>query len=192
MNFESKYLVRWGVPGWVLMLFVTTFFLINFPEKFMNIIDSDKFSIVGFTAFAAVVGVIIGHLIHQISLCCGFVLYELLKFGNWNNYFQRELNVDRQIIETDKLGSNIKNIYSYRLGQLHARRGLVTSLIISGILITGSLFKGYNNCGTWVLCIVNLFLIIIMILNYIYFDKNLRFFMNRVSDFKFRDQNNDK
>ncbi|WP_282068190.1 hypothetical protein [Bacillus pumilus] len=188
MNFESKYLVRWGVPGWVLMLFVTVFFVINFQREFLNVIVSKQFSIVGFTAFAAVVGIILGHLIHQISLCCGFVLHELRKFRNWNNYFQRELNVDKQIIECEKIGPRIKDIYSYRLGQLHARRGLITSLIISALLITGSLCSGYNNTGTWVLYIVNIILLVVMFLNYIYFDKNLRFFMDRVGNFKLRDK----
>ncbi|MFE4490631.1 hypothetical protein [Bacillus altitudinis] len=188
MNFESKYLVRWGVPGWVLMLFLAAFYAINFQEKFLHIILSDKFSIVGFTAFEAVLGIIIGHLIHQVSICFGFVAVELIKKGGWNNYFLRELKVDKQIIELEKMGPTIKDIYSYRLGQLHARRGLLTSLFISIFLLILLIFCcGYYNKETMILFYINAFLLLVMIMNYLYFNKNLKFFMDRVRIFKSRD-----
>ncbi|WP_242750390.1 hypothetical protein [Bacillus sp. A1(2020)] len=70
MNFESKYLVRWGMPGWVYMIFVTAFYAINHPDQFFQKLNSEDFPLVGFVAFVAF-GIILGHLIHQVSLFLG-------------------------------------------------------------------------------------------------------------------------
>ncbi|WP_426554093.1 hypothetical protein [Bacillus velezensis] len=182
MNFESKYLVRWGLPGWVFMLFITLLFVINNPSYITQVIQYKGFSLVGFTALAAGLGIILGHIIHQISLFFWFVLPEYRK-RKWLVYFDREFKIDKRIIE-EELGEGIKDIYSYRLGQLHARRGLLTSLMLAFLaqIIFCYLDPNLLNEKTITLGFINGVLIMIMVINYHYFDRNLEYFMDRVKE----------
>ncbi|AHZ16290.1 MULTISPECIES: hypothetical protein [Bacillus] len=188
MNFESKYLVRWGMPGWVYMIFVTAFYAINHPDQFFQKLNSEDFPLVGFVAFAAAFGIILGHLIHQVSLFFGFVLLQYTKKNKrWRRYFRKEFKIDKRIIEEGEIGAKIKDIYSYRLGQLHARRGLLASLILSFITIIVMVLyidTSYINDKTLILSAINGLLIMIMLINYHYFDRNLDYFMTRINDFE--------
>lgn len=184
LNFESKYLVRWGLPGWVFMIFMTLLFVINEPSYIIQVLKYKGFSLVGFTALAAALGIILGHIIHQVSLFFWFVIPEYRK-RKWLIYFDKEFKIDKRIIE-EELGEGIKNIYSYRLGQLHARRGLLTSLMLSFITITifCCLDTDLLNGKTLTLGFINGVLIMIMVINYHYFDRNIEYFMDRVKEFE--------
>ncbi|MGG4209634.1 hypothetical protein [Bacillus altitudinis] len=192
MNFESKYLVRWGLPGWVFMIFITLFYLINEPEYIPHILKYKGFTLVGFTALAAALGIILGHIIHQISLFLWFVVPEYRK-RKWLIYFDREFKIDKRIVEEEKIGKEIKNIYSYRLGQLHARRGLLTSLMLSFVTIIILCWTDLNllSVKTIILEICNGALIMIMLINYHYFDRNLEYFMDRVNMFQKQSNSSD-
>ncbi|WHY08280.1 hypothetical protein QNK06_15200 [Bacillus subtilis] len=192
VNFESKYLVRWGLPGWVFMIFITLLYLINKPEYIPQILKYKGFSLVGFTALAAALGIILGHIIHQISLFFWFVIPEYRK-RKWLVYFDKEFKIDKRIVEEEELGKGIKNIYSYRLGQLHARRGLLTSLMLSFGTIAILCFIDLNLLSgkTIILEIGNGALIMIMLINYHYFDRNLEYFMDRVNEFENQSNSSD-
>lgn len=183
MNFESKYLVRWGLPGWVYMIFITLLYLINKPGYIPQILHFKGFSLVGFTALTAALGLILGHIIHQVSLFLWFVVPEYRK-QKWLVYFDREFKIDKRIVE-EELGKEIKNIYSYRLGQLHARRGLLTSLMLSFVTIIILCWTDLNliSVNTIIIGLCNVALIVIMLINYLYFNKNLVYFMDRVNEF---------
>lgn len=191
LNFESKYLVRWGLPGWVFMIFITLLYLINEPGYIPQILKYKGFSLVGFTALAAALGIILGHIIHQISLFLWFVIPEYRK-RKWLVYFDREFKIDKRIVE-EELGKGIKNIYSYRLGQLHGRRGLLTSLMLSFMTIIILCCTDLNllSVKTIILESGNGALIMIMLINYYYFDRNLEYFMDRVNEFENQSNSSD-
>ncbi|WP_458793164.1 BA5345 family protein [Bacillus velezensis] len=120
----------------------------------------------------------------------GFVLLQYTKKNKrWRRYFRKEFKIDKRIIEEGEIGAKIKDIYSYRLGQLHARRGLLASLILSFITIIVMVLyidTSYINDKTLILSAINGLLIMIMLINYHYFDRNLDYFMTRINDLKIR------
>ncbi|AKF76283.1 hypothetical protein AAV30_08965 [Bacillus velezensis] len=59
--------------------FVTAFYAINHPDQFFQKLNSEDFPLVGFVAFAAAFGIILGHLIHQVSLFLGLYFSSILK-----------------------------------------------------------------------------------------------------------------
>lgn len=174
------------------MIFITLLYLINDPGYIPQILKYKGFSLVGFTALAAALGIILGHMIHQISLFLWFVIPEYRK-RKWLVYFDREFKIDKRIIEEEELGKGIKNIYSYRLGQLHARRGLLTSLMLSFVTIIILCCTDLNllSVKTIILESGNGALIMIMLINYYYFDRNLEYFMDRVNEFENQSNSSD-
>ncbi len=175
------------------MIFITLLYLINEPGYIPQILKYKGFSLVGFTALAAALGIILGHIIHQISLFLWFVIPENTEKRKWLVYFDREFKIDKRIVEEEELGKGIKNIYSYRLGQLHARRGLLTSLMLSFMTIIILCCTDLNllSVKTIILESGNGALIMIMLINYYYFDRNLEYFMDRVNEFENQSDSSD-
>ncbi|MBS4173835.1 hypothetical protein [Bacillus sp. FJAT-49736] len=174
MNFEAKHLIRWGIPGWVYITIVFSYFLIDEKQVVTDLLKEFDISFVGITALLTGSGVIIGHLIHQLSIHFGFVLIT-----NWKKYFIGEYKIDQLIMRNEK-GKEIQRIYSYRLGQVHALRALLTSLMLS-LLTLIILFVIYDySIGTTILFTGIFILSIVVAINYHYFKRNLDFFIKEI------------
>ncbi|WP_018664604.1 hypothetical protein [Heyndrickxia acidiproducens] len=177
MNFDSKYLVRWGIPGWTLL-----FILLGYS----SLIDFDSVKQIFFSKSAPVVvgsitlfigaGVILGNIIHQISMTFGFIIWTKRK-----KYFKSEYEIDTKIIK-GTYGKDIQRIYSYRLGNVHALRALFFSFLISIILLVVFSFTLYFSYSVGLLLAVVIFLNIIVLNNLIYFQRNLDFFIKKVKN----------
>ncbi|MGE6259241.1 hypothetical protein ACQKCU_15265 [Heyndrickxia sporothermodurans] len=174
MNFEAKHIVRWGIPGWFYSLVIFMYFLMDDKESLVRYLNELDVSIVGITALLAVIGVIIGHMIHQISMLFGFLI-----FTNWKKYFRAEYELDQMIMKSN-FGSEIQRIYRHRLGQVHALRALATSGILSLFTIVLLLWFYSYSIKTICLLIIVLFLTIILLINHKYFKKNLDYFIKQI------------
>jgi hypothetical protein len=174
MNFEAKHLIRWGIPGWVYITIVFSYFLIDEKQMLLSYLKQFNISFVGLTALLTGSGVVIGNIIHQISMYFGFVLVT-----NWKKYFNEEYKVDKLIMKNE-IGKEIQRIYSYRLGQVHALRGLSTSCILSCITLIVLFLINDFSIGTLILFIGNLILALIVLTNHHYFKKNLEFFNKEI------------
>lgn len=100
MKFETKYLIRWGIPGWV---FVTWFFIVAFgtidPLTSFLIKGTNLTKIFGFLITLLSIGVPIGYLFHQI-----YFAWE------WNNKRKKFFFLKRK---NDILQSIISKIENY-------------------------------------------------------------------------------
>lgn len=174
MNFEAKHIVRWGIPGWFYSLIIFIYFLLDDKESLVKYLNGLDVTIVGMTALIGVIGIIIGHMIHQISTLFGFLLIT-----NWQKYFKAEYRLDELIMKS-KYGLEIQRIYRHRLGQVHALRALTTSGILS--LLTIAIFFIFYSYSTKCLSlfIVVFVLTIFLFINQKYFKKNLDFFVTQI------------
>ncbi|UAC47808.1 hypothetical protein K6959_14485 [Bacillus aquiflavi] len=174
MNFEAKHLIRWGIPGWVYISFVFLFFLINDQERLFQYLAAFDVSIVGLTAVLTGLGIIVGHIIHQMSMLFGFIIWT-----NWRVYFKKEYNLDK-IIMNHKVGKDIRRIYSYRLGQVHALRALSTSGVLSSFtLLLLMNFYSFSLKGLMLLA-VSLLVTVVTLINHYYFKRNFDFFIKQI------------
>ncbi|MFB3901765.1 hypothetical protein [Bacillus amyloliquefaciens] len=173
MNFETKHLIRWGIPGWTFLGALTIYFYIK--ESVLNSAFSiSKIPAFMFTAIFVGVGIIIGHLIHQISMLLGFVIWN-----KWSDYFEKEFQFD-QIIMKDEKGKEVQRIYSYRLGNVHALRSLNISLIIALVTTVVLSITMYFSSKVLLLIVTLFLLVVITFINYLYFKKNLEYFIMKI------------
>jgi hypothetical protein len=179
VNFEPKYLVRWGIPGWMFLFVLISYFVIKDFDLLKSFILKGKAGAIvsAFTLFIGV-GIILGNLIHQVSISLGFVVWN-----KRNRYFKNEYEMDLRIIK-NKYGSDIQRIYSYRLGNVHALRALWFSLSLSLLILIILSLVFYFSFRIGVLIGVVVFLKLIVLNNWIYFQNNLNYFIRNVkSDF---------
>ncbi|MCK0471406.1 hypothetical protein [Halalkalibacter sp. APA_J-10(15)] len=66
MNFDTKYLIRWGIPGWTLLIIVATMYTFNNLDQVLKSSENiDIISLAGLLLSAGFIGVPIGYLCHQ-------------------------------------------------------------------------------------------------------------------------------
>lgn len=178
MNFETKHIIRWGIPGWVFLLSAILYFYLDNPVSLNSLLGKDGFILVGIGAILAGLGVPIGYLIHQISMFFGFVIVT-----KRNRYFKEEYELDRLIMDGEK-GDRIRTRYRHLLSRVHELRALKYSHLLSAILISClEIFvnKQYNS-WFWILLTINILLFIIVQVNQTYFNDNLKFFIKKIKE----------
>lgn len=173
MNFETKYILRYGIPGWIYILFVTSYLIIiDSPIVINYILNGESLSLIGFGAILAGVGVPIGYLIHLISLC-----FSWIKIKDWDTYFNKELELDRDIINLEN-GDKLRERYRYLLSQVHGLKALLTSLSLV-LITTIILMLTYKfECYVLILIGIVIFLIWVVNKNREYYQSNLDHFLN--------------
>ncbi|MBT2727530.1 hypothetical protein J7E63_11355 [Bacillus sp. ISL-75] len=180
MNLDSKNLIRWGIPGWMLLAILLSYFTISDYEAVKTFIFSKDVSIIvsSITLFIGT-GIIIGNLIHHISLSFGFIIWI-----NKNKYFKNEYEMDLKIIK-NQFGKEIQRIYSYRLGNVHALRVLSTSLFLSLLILVILSLTITFSIKIGILLLIVLGLNCIVFYNWVYFQNNFNYFIKKIkSDFE--------
>lgn len=205
MKFETKHLIRWGIPGWIFIfwLFYEFLFLKSINPLDSKLVDISK----GFTLLISLtaLGVPIGYLLHQMyfgSIWVGnkkrhkHLKKTVRKIDNfprhrqWGNnkdedYFQFEYVWHAVLLNLDaEKRTYIEARYRHLLGTIHGLGALSVSSAISFLIsgITG--FALYNDDSMLSFYIVGLafqFLIFISaIFNYGYFSSNLTAFQVKI------------
>jgi hypothetical protein len=180
MNFEPKYLIRWGIPGWMFLALIISYFTISDYGVIKTFILSKDVPIIvsSITLFIGT-GIIIGNLIHQISLTFGFLIWL-----NKKQYYKKEYELDLKIIK-NQFGKEIQRIYSYRLGNVHALRALSTSLFLSLLILVILSLTITFSLKIGILLLIVLGLNCIVFYNWVYFQNNLNYFIKKIkSDFE--------
>jgi hypothetical protein len=140
MNFDTKHLVRWGIPGWVMIMVLGPYFYFGY-EGFLEITSSINLVAVG--AFLTVTGVPLGYILNQIHHSLFWVLprrkiFNKIKFlkrkGTWNQYFINEINLD-EIFFIKDIGDKKKERYQYLLSRKHELGGVTVSLGTAALII---------------------------------------------------------
>ncbi|GKV68898.1 hypothetical protein NCCP2716_13960 [Sporosarcina sp. NCCP-2716] len=204
MNFEAKYVIRWGIPGWVLifwLLYGVVFI------KGINPLDSGLIDITkGATLLIslAAIGVPIGYLMHQIYFGILWSLNKKRKYedmiseigenfpkgSNWGednikNYFQLEYVWHSFLLSKVKESREyIEGRYRHMLGTIHGLGTLLVCSALSAIGFTiisiGTSIDLITNPFFWIGLTFQLAIFLSAVVNYNYFSHNLRAFQTKM------------
>jgi hypothetical protein len=178
MNFDTKHLIRWGIPGWVYLMGIIFYIFADNPNYITDLKGKDGLSLAGLGAILAGLGVPIGYLIHQVSMFFGFVIWTPNKY----KFFKEEYEVDNIIFNAEGKGEKIRDRYRHLLSRVHELRALKTSHALSFITV-GLLALFYSdtvNVPCIIVLSVNIIMFIIVHFNQKHFDENLDFFKKRI------------
>lgn len=177
MNFDVKYLIRWGIPGWIYLVSVLSY-LLTVDQGILNFFKDSKGSTsLALIALITALGVPIGYLIHQVSMLFGFVF--------WNNrkvYFKQEFELDKKLFEMQN-GDKFRGRYVHLLTRVHELRALMFGHLLTCINILVLLMEYEANKAFWIVLGINLFLIVITFLNQKYFSDNLSHYKKEIKKY---------
>lgn len=166
LNFDTKHLVRWGIPGWIMIIVLGPYFFFDY-EEIREMSKSANLVAVG--AFLTVTGVPLGYLLNQIHHSLFWVyprrklLSKITKKGSWNQYFINEINMD-ELFFVNELGGKKRERYQYLLSRKHELGGVTVSLGISVIIIFINNVNHNNAVWSWVYCVF-VFLLCLIVWN---------------------------
>ncbi|MEI5909590.1 hypothetical protein WAK64_21440 [Bacillus spongiae] len=129
MNIDTKYLVRWGIPGWILIMITGPFIFFEFKDEIVKLSQEVNFIALG--AFLTAIGVPLGYLLNQVHHSLSWVIP---KYREWDKYFDKEIAVDEYFFKNE-IGKMQKERYRYLLSRKHELGGLKVSLLFSLIII---------------------------------------------------------
>lgn len=203
MKFETKYLIRWGIPGWVLIFWI--FYHILFLKE-INPLDSNLVNITkGLTLFIslAALGVPLGYLLHQIYFGIIWVFNRNRKFAkdfaeglgdkfneptNWGQnraeaYYEIEYIWHSMLLDREKEEERtyLEGRYRYLLSTIHGLGSLFVSSAISLVICIPLAMTLYDKNISMTLyfiigLIFQLAIFIFSMGNYNYYSNNLKAF----------------
>jgi hypothetical protein len=176
LNFETKHVIRWGIPGWVFLLVLIAYLYLDDSQHFTAFKGKDGFSILGLGAILAGSGVPIGYLIHQISMFFGFIIRTKRR-----RFFKEEYQLD-SLFFNHQNGDKLKARFTHLLTRIHELRALKYSILLSGIIIILlEMFSKVPFDLKFFICIgINLSLLLVVHFNQIYFSDNLNYFKKEI------------
>jgi hypothetical protein len=174
MNFETKYLIRWGIPGWIMVMVLFPYFVATYFD-FLSEHVSTSSDLLAVGAILSVLGVPLGYLLNQIHHSLFWVLpKKLSKTNTWEKYFEEELVIDK-LFDSEEKHSNKRVRYSYLLSRKHELGGITVSLGISAIVIgLTNLIAENHHVWTWVYFVIVLVLFRIILLSRNYSSDNIQ------------------
>ncbi|WP_427125146.1 hypothetical protein ACQCPP_31655 (plasmid) [Priestia megaterium] len=164
MNFESKYLIRWGIPGWVLIFWVVYYYFVLRGIDPMGINVKDGTKVITTVISLTVLGVPIGYLLHQLYFVALWIFnkstrkqldnsvkevtnFPYFKDGDneniWGNntsddYYQFEYVWHKVLLDKEsEIRSYWESRYRHLLSTIHGLGSLFASLIVSLIASAG-------------------------------------------------------
>ncbi|QPA31360.1 BA5345 family protein [Thermaerobacillus caldiproteolyticus] len=173
MNVETKHIIRWGIPGWIYIISLISYFIFSTPELLVSLKTKYGLTILSLSAILAGIGVPVGYLIHQISMLFGFVISH-----KWDKYFKEEYDLDSKIIGADN-GEKIRERYRHLLSRVHELRALKYSNGLSMLTVVAILYLYSNTLAGLIISAINFLFVIIVHVNQKYFEANLKFFIKR-------------
>ncbi|SEA91497.1 hypothetical protein [Bacillus nitratireducens] len=200
MTFESKYLIRWGIPGWVLILWIAYAVLLL---KGINPVEADLSQMsksLGLLVSLAAVGVPLGYVMHQLYFGAAWVMNQSRNFdeiksitekkypkkGGWgkdknDDYFHCEFVWHMVLLNQDsETRTYIEGRYRHLLGTTHALGSLLISssiaLLITALIVLTHLSSFVGNYYFWIGLIIQLAVFLASMVNYKYYSDNVRVF----------------
>lgn len=200
LTFESKYLIRWGIPGWVLILWVAFAILLL---KGINPVEADlsqMSKILGLLVSLAAVGVPLGYVMHQLYFGLAWVMNKSRNFdeiknitakkypkkGGWgkdknSDYFHCEFVWHRVLLNQDsETRTYIEGRYRHLLGTTHALGALLISsaiaLLITASIVFTHLSSFMNNYYFWIGLGIQIAVFLAAMVNFKYYSDNVRVF----------------
>lgn len=184
MNIETKYLIRWGIPGWILILTLGPYLYFSFEE-----IRKLPEGLLAVGAILTVIGVPLGYILNQIhhSVTWVIVRWRILHkiFGNekWDEYFEKEIKLDEIFFKDDE-GKKKQERYRYLLTRKHELGGVTVSLAVSCFTILLINFTNNNTRWSWIYFAVVFIIFIIISISRTYSSRNVEWYFREYLDGK--------
>lgn len=152
MNFDTKYLIRWGIPGWIFILIMALYFFFFADGKTLAEFTNKNVFFVGVTF--ALIGVPLGYIFNQLHMYFDWVERE-----DWADFFKHEIKIDEYFVK----GKGYPERYRYLIAKKHEVGSILVSFVLSTIIILFLNFSYEDYAGSkW------LFLFVVFILSIIW------------------------
>ncbi|MFD4419821.1 hypothetical protein ACFWOP_19225, partial [Bacillus safensis] len=107
MSFETKYLIRWGIPGWMLIFWIGTYFAITEYAYISAHINLNEFGkLIGVFISLSIFGVVVGYIIHHLYFVANWIF-------NKNRIFDNAVKQVKDFPEPANWKDNNMNDYFY-------------------------------------------------------------------------------
>lgn len=166
MNFETRHILRWGIPGWYFI--ANVFFLVG--------------SYKGYGIYQNTEALLSSILIILLGVPLGFVIYQ--PYHAVSHVFSKDFTLEWNTMlyneECNDKREFLSRRYAYMLTVLHGYGSLISSIILSLLLIFIFLFANNLELNIFLIQIlINIFLLIVSLINYFYTQKNFNNFVSR-------------
>lgn len=126
MNFDTKYLIRWGIPGWIFILILSLYFFYFADEKALTEFANKNVFFVGITF--ALIGIPVGYIFNQLHM-----YFDWVERRDWADFFKDEINIDNYLTDNGK--EKYQERYRYLLAKKHEVGSVFVAFSLSTILI---------------------------------------------------------
>lgn len=169
MNFDTKHIMRWGIPGWYFILNIVL--VVSFIFGFEWIISTQ---FIAPSIIITLMGVPLGYILYQPYFFLSNFCYKDYTL-DWNLNLLKQENEDKR----DFLSKR----YAYLLTVIHGHGSLLSSISISilTIIIISCINHIFNIKIMWLL-ISNVLLFFIVFVNFTHYQKNIIEFIKKVLD----------
>ena len=130
MNFDTKYLIRWGIPGWLFLMALGPYVIWEYGEYLTDTISNKNLLVLG--TFVTLGGVPLGYFFNQIHHLFGWVLPRMFKNG-WEDYFKDEIKVDNLLAK--EKNEHYRERYRYLLAKKHEVGSVLSSFVGAFIIV---------------------------------------------------------
>lgn len=206
MNFESKYLIRWGIPGWVFILFTYITYLSYKKSLFLGS-EFNVTQLLGIMVSLGFVGIVFGYLMHQMYFSINWIfsnqsskiMQKMLdiiedkkkikgidknKFDSHKAYFMLEYHWQKQLLKIEKEQREyIVERYRYMLTTIHGLGALLVSIVSSVISISALILLYGHNVFSSVMIILLIYLGFSVWKGFGYYSENLIHFQANFINF---------
>ncbi|MEK8196246.1 hypothetical protein [Lysinibacillus sp. FSL M8-0134] len=172
MNFDTKYLIRWGIPGWIMIMALFPYLFVTFIDGFKEIFKLSAVDILTIGATLTFLGVPLGYVLNQVHHSLFWVLPSLYK-REWKIYFKQEVSADEKHLSIDEFK---KERYRYLLSKKHELGGVAVSLFISWAVILIMNISINNLLWSWIYFGIVTALTILVILSRNYSSRNVHYY----------------
>ncbi|PAF22764.1 hypothetical protein CHH49_04040 [Terribacillus saccharophilus] len=198
MNFDSKYLIRWGLPGWVCILYFI-YYLFMIDKLNLSDMSKNASSLIGSFIVVFPLGVIVGYLVYQMYFILLWITstnelrniktLNVIKESNLTRlpekrdevYYHTEYMWHKYLVMQEEYKMNyISDRYRHLLTKKHEAGSLLTALVfsmpISGALVTRCIWGELSTFDMY-MPVLNVVLILYMIRTYLYYHRNVDYFV---------------
>ncbi|MCY8083260.1 hypothetical protein MOC02_08110 [Bacillus inaquosorum] len=197
MSFETKYLIRWGIPGWFFMFWgALTFFLVN-QSVLLNMNFGHLSKIFGAFISLGLVGIVIGYALNQLYFLVfwivgGYTITSTINMidnyprpNNWGinkskDYFHLEYIWHKQLLKIEEdARTYISERYRHLLSTVHAYG---TMVVVQGFAAIITIVYPLMNFGFSIYLHVEIFALwaieaivgMVFARSFVYYTNNLR------------------
>ncbi|UII54770.1 hypothetical protein LS684_14005 [Cytobacillus spongiae] len=173
MIVKGKQLTKWGLPGWVFLLGVSSYFISADFKEYKELLIEQGMDLAGIALILAIVGIPLGFFIQQISIFIGWILPK-----EWRRHFKEEHFVIK-CIHVSPQKEELMDRYRNLIFQVQFINAIITSLVfnIGFVLLVSP--KPYERLML-VHILVYFILIAIMIANRLFYTNNLSYFIKEI------------